>query len=127
MTGLRTAALGIVFLAAGCGTPAQSPDTVLMTVQEGGSAITGSYRPEGFSQAQGRSMVGRICTSAGFAGFNQTINGNIATFSASCAGQTKYANGGDAVFSRQEDSSVTYVVRYTQNGRALQDDGSLRI
>lgn len=120
-------ALTIVALCASCGTPAQSPDTVLMTVQDGGTVVTGSYRTEGFSQSQVRSLVGRLCTSAGFSGFNQTVNGSSASFSASCAGQTKYTNGADAVYSRQEDGSVTYVVRYTQNGRALQEDGSLRI
>ena len=119
------AALSIAALASACGSTSQSTDTVFMTIQNGGMIVSGTYRTEGFSQGRVRSMVGRICTSAGFSGFNQTVTGTTANFSASCSGQTKYNTGGNAVFMRQEDGRVTYTISYAQNGRPLQEDGNL--
>lgn len=121
------AALFSVAVAAGCGEVTQAPETVRMAVQEGGQAVTGSYRASGFSQAQVRQMVGRVCTNAGFSGFNQTATGDAVNFSVSCAAPTRYTNGATARFEAQDDGTVDYIISYTQNGQPLETGGSLAV
>ncbi|MEL7091107.1 MAG: hypothetical protein AAFN94_05160 [Pseudomonadota bacterium] len=120
-------ALSAALLATACGEVAQNPDTVRMNVRDGGVVITGTYRASGFDQFQVRQMAGRICTSAGFSGYNQTVNGDAVSFSVSCAAPTRYSAGADALFELQDDGMVDYTINYTQNGRPLQSGGSLRV
>lgn len=122
-----TASLGIALSLSACGEVAQSPETVRMAVQTGGNIVTGTYRTESFSRVQVRQMVGRICTNAGFASYDESVSGNLISFSASCAATTRYTTGADAVFALQEDGSVAYTVKYSQNGRQLETGGSLRV
>ncbi|WP_299686163.1 hypothetical protein [uncultured Tateyamaria sp.] len=125
---LKTAScLGLVLSFTACGEVAQSPDTVRMAVQSGGTAVTGTYRTESFSRAQVRQMVGRICTNAGFASFDETVSGNLIAFSATCAGSTRYTSGADAVFVQQDDGTVDYTITYSQNGRPLETGGNFRV
>ncbi len=120
-------ALAFAVLAAGCGEVAQAPETVRMTVQEGGQGINGTYRSSGFSQSQVRQMVGRVCTSAGFSGFTQTVNGDFVSFSAFCSAPTRYTNGAQALFEAQDDGTVDFTIDYTQNGRAVETGGNFAI
>ena len=120
-------ALTVALLGAGCGEPPQSPETVRMSVQDGGQAIAGTYRSSGFSQSQVRQMVGRVCTNAGFSGFSQTANGDLVSFSVSCAAQTRYVNGADALFVLQDNGSVDFSITYTQNGRTVETGGNLTV
>jgi len=122
-----TAAMALAALCAACGPAPQSPDTVLMQVQEGGQAVSGTYRVGSFSQAQVRSMIGRVCTSAGFSGYGQSTSGDLNFFSASCAAQTRYVTGADARFVAQDDGSVDFFINYTQNGRPLETGGNFQI
>ncbi|MEM6759882.1 MAG: hypothetical protein AAF601_10425 [Pseudomonadota bacterium] len=120
-------ALAAVLLVTACGEVAQNPDTVRMNVRDGGVVITGTYRASGFDQFQVRQMASRICTSAGFSGYNQTVNGDAVSFSVSCAAPTRYSAGADALFERQDDGTVDYTINYTQNGRPLDTGGNFRV
>ena len=121
------AALTTALLASACGEAPQSPDSVRMNVRDGGVVVTGTYRASGFDQFQVRQMVSRICTSSGFSGYNQTVNGDTVNFSVSCAAPTRYSAGADALFERQDDDTVDYTINYTQNGRPLDTGGNFRI
>lgn len=122
-----TAAIGIALLGTACGVPTQSPDTVRMNVRDGGVVITGTFRNSGFDQFQVRQMASRICTSAGFSGYNQTVDGDFVNFSLSCAAPTRYSAGANATFTAQDDGTVDYTINYTQNGRPLETGGNIRV
>ncbi|WP_415919669.1 hypothetical protein [Tateyamaria sp. SN6-1] len=120
-------ALAALLITSACGEVAQPPELVRMTVQEGGQGLNGTYRSSGFSQSQVRQMVGRVCTSAGFSGFNQTANGDLVSFSAACAAQTRYTNGADVRFEAQDDGTVDFTISSTQNGRPFETGGNFAI
>ena len=56
-----------------------------------------------------------------------TLFRSLVSFSVSCAAQTRYVNGADALFVLQDNGSVDFSITYTQNGRTVETGGNLTV